>query len=63
MRTMLLTLTLRRGPLTGSGIAGLMLVAGVLAGCASGTRVPPPVEDRGAMARTRPAPLSMSVAA
>jgi lipoprotein NlpD len=56
MRTMLLPLTLRRGPLTGSGIAGLMLVAGVLAGCASGTRVPPPVEDRGAMARTRPAP-------
>ncbi len=50
MRTMLVLLKSR------TGLAAWMLVAGVLAGCASGTRVPPPVEDRGAMARTRPAP-------
>ncbi len=36
-------------------LASLLLVAGVLAGCASGTRLPAPVEDRGAMARARPA--------
>jgi len=52
MRTMFFLLKLRQGP----GLAGLMLVASVLAGCASGNLVPPPVEDRGAMTRSRPAP-------
>ena len=41
---------------------GLMLVAAVLAGCASGPRLPAPVEDRGAMSRTRPAPATAPAA-
>ena len=43
---------------SGAGLAGLWLVAAVLAGCASGGRTPAPVEDRGAMARNRPAPAA-----
>jgi lipoprotein NlpD len=39
-------------------LAPLMLVAAVLAGCSAGTRLPAPVEDRGAMARNRPATAS-----
>ncbi len=45
------------------GLAGLMLVAAVLAGCASGGRQPAPVEDRGAMTRTRPAPAAPAATA
>ncbi|MEY2618699.1 MAG: hypothetical protein RL522_1701 [Pseudomonadota bacterium] len=45
-----------------SFLVGLVLmtgvIAGVLSGCASGTRLPAPVEDRGAMARNRPAPAA-----
>ena len=35
--------------------AGLVLAAALLAGCASGSRAPAPVEDRGAGARSQPA--------
>lgn len=45
------------------GLAVLMLVAGVLAGCASGGRQPAPVEDRGAMTRSRPAAQAPATAA
>ncbi len=43
-------------------LAGV-IVAGVLAGCASGGRQPAPVEDRGAMTRNRPAPSTPVAAA
>lgn len=50
-------------PTSRAGLAGLMLVASVLAACASGGHAPAPVEDRGAMARNRAAPAAAAAAA
>jgi lipoprotein NlpD len=51
--------TRRAGPMLLTGL----LIAGVLAGCASGNRQPAPVEDRGAMTRNRPAPATPAATA
>ncbi len=63
MQTMPLTLTQRLGLPCGPCLASLLLAASMLAGCASGPRMPAPVEDRGAMTRARPAPAPGAAAA
>jgi lipoprotein NlpD len=58
MHTLTVMLNARQRLSHGPGLAGLVLVVAVLAGCTSGARAPAPVEDRGAMARNRPAPVA-----